>query len=131
VSTRLPQALKFVLVGTGGFLLNLCAFAALFGFGVWYLAASALAYLVSNAAMYVGNRYFTFGLSHRGFIGAYVRYLTVGAVVAGMTAALLTLLVEGFRVDPRAAQAAALTALVPVSFLLSKRWAFRLRPDAA
>jgi putative flippase GtrA len=80
--------------------------------------------------MYVGNRYFTFGLSHRGFVGGYLRYVVVGAVVAALTALLLAALVEGFDLDPRLGQALALTALVPVSFLLSKRLAFRLHPDA-
>ena len=81
--------------------------------------------------MYVRNRYFTFGLSHDGFVGAYVRYLVVGAVVAGLTVALLAGFVEGLGLDPRPAQAFALSLLVPLSFVLSKRFAFRLSPDAA
>ena len=57
--------------------------------------------MFSNAAMYVGNRYFTFGLSHDGFVGAYVRYLVVGAVVAGLTVVLLAGFVEGLAKVPR------------------------------
>jgi len=128
---RFGQPFRFLVVGIGGFVLNVCAFAVLFGIGAWYLAASVLAYLLSNAAMYVGNRYFTFGLSHDGFVGAYVRYFVVGAVVAALTALLLAGFVEGLDMDPRPAQALALTLLVPLSFLLSKRFAFRLRPDVA
>jgi len=128
MGSRLAQPLKFLLVGTGGFVLNVCAFTALFGFGTWYLAASGMAYLVSNGAMYLGNRYFTFGLSHRGFVRAYLRYLVVGGVVAGLTALLLAAFVEGLGMDPRSAQALALSLLVPISFLLSKRFAFRLSP---
>ena len=97
----LAQPLKFLLVGTGGFVLNVCAFTALFGLGTWYLAASVLAYLLSNAAMYLGNRYFTFGLSHDGFLRAYLRYLVVGGVVAALTALLLAAFVEGLGMDPR------------------------------
>ena len=81
--------------------------------------------------MYVGNRYFTFGLSHAGFLAAYVRYAVVGAVVAALTAVLLAAFVEGLGLDPRLGQALALSLLVPLSFLLSKRFAFRLSPDAA
>jgi putative flippase GtrA len=131
VSGHLPQPLKFVLVGAGGFVLNVCLFAVLFDLDTWYMAASALAYLGSNAAMYVGNRYFTFGLSHDGFLVAYLRYAVVGGVVAGLTALLLAAFVEGLGVDPRLGQALALSVLVPVSFVLSKRFAFRLHPDAA
>ena len=128
---RLGQPAKFLAVGIGGFALNLGAFSVLFGLGTWYLAASVLAYLFSNAAMYVGNRYFTFRLSHDGFLDAYARYVVVGAIVAGLTVVLLAGFVEGLGLDPRPAQALALTLLVPLSFVLSKRFAFRLSPDAA
>ena len=131
MSAHLPQPAKFVLVGAGGFALNVVAFTALFDLGTWYLAASVLAYLTSNAAMYVGNRYFTFRLSHDGFFGAYARYAAVGAMVAALTAVLLAGLVEGLGLDPRIGQALALSVLVPLSFVLSKRFAFGLSPDAA
>jgi putative flippase GtrA len=120
-----------VAVGVVGFALNVLAFAALFGLGAWYVAASVLAYLLSNAMMYVGNRYFTFGLSHAGFLAAYLRYVAVGIVVAALTALLLAGLVEGLGLDPRLGQALALSVLVPVSFLLSKRFAFRLGSDSS
>ena len=110
--------------------MNVCAFTVLFALGSHYAAASVSAYLVSNGAMYLGHRYFTFGLSHDGFVAAYLRYVAVGTVVAGLTALLLALLVESVRLDPRPAQALALSALVPLSSLLSKRWAFRLHPHA-
>lgn len=131
MTRALGQPTRFVLVGVGGFTLNVAAFTVLFGLGARYAAASPLAYLLSNAAMYVGNRYFTFGLSHDGFVPAYVRSVVVGAVVAGLTVVLLAGFVEGFDFDPRPAQALALTLLVPLSFVLSKRFAFRLSPDAA
>jgi len=128
MNSVLPQPVRFVLVGTGGYVLNACAFTVLFFLGTQYVVASVSAYLLSNGAMYLGNRYFTFELAHDGFMAAYVRYAAVGAVVAALTAVLLTLLVEGLGTDPLVGQALALTALVPLSFLLSKRWAFRLSP---
>jgi putative flippase GtrA len=131
MAERLGQPAKFLVVGSGGFVLNVWAFSVLFGLGTWYLAASVLAYLFSNAAMYMGNRYVTFGLSHDGVVGAYVRYVIVGAIVAGLTVVLLAGFVEGLGLDPRPAQALALIVLVPLSFFLSKRFAFRLHPDAA
>jgi putative flippase GtrA len=45
-------------------------------------------------------------------------------------ALLLTLLVEVVHADLRLGQALALAAPVPLSFALSKRWAFRSRPDS-
>ena len=128
MTPRLAQPAKFILVGAGGFVLNVAAFTALFRLGVQYAASSVTAYLVANAAMYVGNRRFTFRLANDGFLRDYVRYVAAGLVVAALTAALLVLLVEGVGVDPRLGQALALTALTPVAFVLVKRWTFRLRP---
>jgi putative flippase GtrA len=126
---RLSQPAEFLVVGIAEFVLNVGAFSVLFGLGTWYLAASVLAYSLSNAAMHVGNGYFTFGLSHDDFFGVYLRYFVVGAVVGGLTVVLLAGLVEGLGLDPRPAQA--LTLLVPLSSVLSKRFAFRPSPDVA
>lgn len=128
MSPRVGQPVKFVLVGVGGFALNLLVFTALFGVGLRYLAASLLAFAASNAAMYLGNRYFTFGLGHEGLLPAYLRYAVVGGIVAALTAVLLAAFVEGLGLDPRVGQALALNVLVPVAFRLSKRFAFRLEP---
>jgi len=127
MSRSAPQSVKFVLVGAGGYGVNLSVFAALLGLGCPYVPASVLAYLCSNALMYVGNRYFTFRLGHDGFWRSYARYLVVGAVVAGLNAALLAMLVEGAGLDPRFGQAVSLLALTPVAFLLVRRWTFQLR----
>lgn len=121
------QPAKFVLVGVGGFVVNLLAFGVVFGSGSPYLPASVAAYFAANVLMYLGNRYYTFGLSHEGVVAAYFRHVLVGAVVAGFTAALLTALVEGLGLDPRPAQALALAVATPLAFVLTRRWTFRLR----
>ncbi len=123
--TRVGQPLKFVLVGAGGYVVNLLAFAVLFESGVRYVVASVVAYFISNVLMYLGNRYFTFRLGHAGFWSAYVRYLIVGLVVAGLTAAVLVLLVDAVGLHPTFGQALALLIVTPVAFILFKRWTFR------
>ncbi len=65
------QPAKFVLVGAGGYVINLGAFSLLYAIGVQYVAASILSYFLSNALMYIGNRYFTFGLGHERFWATY------------------------------------------------------------
>ena len=121
-----PQPLKFVLVGGGGYGVNLLAFAALLALDVAYIAASLAAFSAASALMYLGNRYFTFRLGHDGFWQAYLRYLLVGSIVAGLNAVLLASLVEWAGADPRVGQAFSLAALTPVAFVLNKRWTFRL-----
>ena len=124
---RAARPARFLVVGAGGYLVNLATFAVLVAAGVRYVAASAVAYFVSNALMYLGNRYFTFRLGHDGFWGAYARYLLVGVVVIAMNAAVLTMLVEGFGLDETLAQALSLLAVTPPAYLLFKRWTFRVR----
>jgi putative flippase GtrA len=120
------EPLRFLLVGAGGYAVNLVVFGALLGVDVAYGAAAVTAYLVSNALMYLGNRTFTFRLGREGVWSGYVRYLLVGLLVVGLNVASLALLVEAGGVDPRLAQALALTAVTPVAFTANRRWTFQL-----
>ena len=81
---RAARPARFLVVGAGGYVVNVAAFALLVGAGMKYVPASAVSYLVSNALMYLGNRYFTFRLGHGGFWAAYLRYILVGLVVIFM-----------------------------------------------
>jgi putative flippase GtrA len=123
---RAAQPLRFLAVGAAGYGVNLLTFALLVRTGVGYVLASIASYLVANALMYVGNRYFTFRLGHDGFWSAYARYLLVGCVVVALNAVVLAALVEGAGLDETLAQALSLLAVTPVAFVLFKRWTFRL-----
>ena len=118
------QPLKFLLVGAGGYFVNLAVFTWLLRLGVPYLLDSIASYFVSNALMYIGNRYYTFGLGHDGFWGAYVRYMMVGLVVAGLNAIVLAVLVETLGLYAVYGQAISLLLITPVAFVLNKRWTF-------
>jgi putative flippase GtrA len=127
MNVAVAQPARFLAVGAGGYVVNLGVFAALYHAGLRYIPASILSYFTANALMYLGNRYFTFRLGHDGFWGAYLRYMLVGAIVAGLNAAILALIVERLHVDPRLAQALSLLIVTPVGFVLFKRWTFRIR----
>ena len=122
----LAPPVKFVVVGAGGYLLNLGVFALLYELGAPYLFASVAAYTISNACMYLGNRYFTFDLGHEGFWAAYARYALVGVAVVVLNAALLAAFVELAGLHPTLAQALSLILLTPLAFVLNKRWTFQL-----
>ena len=126
MTTRAAQPVKFVIVGAGGYLINLGIFAVLYELGMPYAPNSVLSYFISNAFMYLGNRYFTFRLGHEGFWDAYLRYMLVGALVAGAVVGLLAVLVDVAGIDARLGQAIALLAVTPIAFVLFKRWTFRL-----
>jgi len=116
--------MKFLLIGAAGYFVNLAVFGLLLKVGVPYLLDSIVSYFVSNALMYLGNRYYTFSLGHEGFWGAYGRYILVGLVVAGLNAIVLAFLVEIAGLYAVYAQAISLLLITPVAFLLNKRWTF-------
>ena len=124
---RAAQPARFLVVGAAGYGVNIAAYAVLVAAGMKYVLASVVSYLVSNALMYLGNRYFTFRLGHDGFWSAYARYLLVGLVVVAMNAVVLAALVEGLGLDETLAQALSLLAVTPPAYVLFKRWTFRLR----
>jgi putative flippase GtrA len=127
VAQRAAQPARFLVVGAAGYGVNLLTFALLVGAGVKYVPASIVSYVVSNALMYLGNRYFTFRLGHEGFWPAYGRYLLVGLVVVAMNAAVLVVLVEGLGLDETLGQALSLLAVTPAAYFMFKRWTFRIR----
>jgi putative flippase GtrA len=127
VQSRAGQPIRFLIVGAAGYGVNIAVFSGLVGVDVEYITASIASYAVSNALMYLGNRYFTFGLGHAGFWAAYLRYMIVGVVVVGLNAGVLAAIVEGTSLDVRIAQAISLLVVTPVAFVLFKRWTFQLR----
>ncbi len=128
VGERAAQPARFLVVGAAGYGINIGVFALLVGAGVTYVLASVVSYVVSNALMYLGNRYFTFRLGSEGFWPACGRYLLVGLGVVAMNAAVLAALVEGLGLDETAAQALSLLAVTPAAYIMFKRWTFRIRP---
>jgi putative flippase GtrA len=122
------QPIRFLVVGAGGYGVNLAVFAAFHAAGLSYIVNSVVSYFIANALMYIGNRYFTFRLGHEGFWSAYLRYMIVGAVVAGLNTGILAALVQGTGIDSRIGVAISLLLITPVAFVLFKRWTFRIKP---
>lgn len=120
------QPVKFLVVGTGGYVVNLLLFYFLYDAGLKYQIASVVSYLIANVLMYFGNRYYTFQLGNKGFWSAFIRYLLVGMLVAGLTVSVLVVLVDVGGLHPMLGQGVALLVVAPLAFILFKRWTFRL-----
>ena len=122
------QLLRFAVVGASGYVVNLAVFAAaIHGAGVGYLLAATLAFLVAVSNNFFWNRHWTFSRDeghHRPLHHQAVRFLivSVGAFLGGL--ALLAALVEGAGMAEVPAQAIAIVAVTPVSFLVNKLWSF-------
>jgi len=121
----LSQFVRFALVGAGGYVVNLATFALLVhGARVDYRAAAVLAFLVAVAHNFVWNRRWTFGAAGPGILRQAGRFLAVSALAAGLGVAILTGLVDGLHREAVVAQAVAVVAVTPLSFLGNRRWTF-------
>jgi putative flippase GtrA len=123
------QLVRFGLVGALGFVVNLAVYTLfVHGIGVEYRIASVAAWIVAAANNFVWNRHWTFdareGIAHH----QAMRFLLVSVVTEAISLLLLTLLVEQGGLSKVPAQALAVAAATPLSFLGNKLWSFKARP---
>jgi dolichol-phosphate mannosyltransferase len=122
------QLVRFGLVGGLGFIVNIAVYTLfVHGVGVDYRVASVMAWIVAVANNFVWNRHWTFdareGVAHHQAI----RFLLVSLVTEVISLALLTVLVEAGGMTKVPAQAIAVAAATPLSFLGNKLWSFKAR----
>src|SRR6202047_4432086 len=121
----LVQFVKFGIVGVSNTLLTFVVYTVLLkAFGVWYLAASAIGFVVGTINSFLLNRRWTF----RGHVGdalTPVRWGVVPCCGLAVHEGLLYVFVHQAQVDKLLAQAFA-TAVVTVStFFANRAWTFR------
>ncbi len=122
------QLVRFGAVGAVGFVVNLAVYTLLVhGAGVEYRVASVAAWIVAVANNFIWNRHWTFdareGVAHH----QAVRFLLVSVVTEIISLLMLTLLVESGGMSKVPAQAIAVAAATPLSFLGNKLWSFRAK----
>lgn len=120
------QFVRFGVVGASGYVVNLAVFAlAVHSLAIQYRLAAVLAFLVSVANNFWWNRHWTFGArdGHAGFQAA--RFFLVSAIAFLFSLLALVLLVEWAGLPKVLAQALAIVAATPLSFLGQKLWSFR------
>jgi putative flippase GtrA len=119
------QLIKFCIVGSSGYVVNLAVYAALLRSADFhYLAAAACSFLVAVTNNYTWNRLWTFRGS-RGHI-AYqgIRFLIVSVAALGANLLILHALVAA-GLDKILAQAIAIVVVTPLNFVGNKLWSFR------
>jgi putative flippase GtrA len=121
---------KFGIVGVANTLLTFAVFTLLVkGFGVWYLAASAIGFLVGTVNSFLLNRRWTF----RGHVGdalTPVRWFVVQGCGLALNLALIYLLVDGAGLDKLLGQAFAIGVVTVLTFLANRAWTFRMDAPA-
>jgi putative flippase GtrA len=128
---RAVVLVKFGIVGVSNTLITLAVYTLLLKvFGVWYLAASAIGFVVGAINGFLLNRRWTF----RGHVGdalTPVRWGVVQTCGLAVNEALLYVFVHDAHLDKLLAQVCA-TAVVTVStFFANRAWTFRVHGPVA
>lgn len=120
------QLVRFATVGASGYVVNLCVFAAcLHLMGIDYKISAVIAYVVSVFNNFWLNRHWTFDAKHEHAMFQGARFFAVSLATFAFTYAVLLVLVESFGVSKLVAQAIAISAGTPLSFIGQKLWSFR------
>jgi putative flippase GtrA len=119
------QLLRFCVVGATGYLVNLAVFSALvYGADAHHAVAALGAFAVAWTSNFVVNKFWTFRRHGLSALQQGARYLAVSLVALGLNLVLLEVLVRAGTPEVLG-QAIAIAAVMPVNFLLNRRWSFR------
>jgi putative flippase GtrA len=125
------QFVKFGIVGVSNTLLFFAIYTVLLkGFGVWYIAASAIGYLVGAVNGFLLNRRWTFK-EHVGDALTPVRWTVVQGCGLALNLGLVYLFVDGASLDKLLGQACATAIVTVLTFIANRAWTFRMHPPAA
>jgi putative flippase GtrA len=125
------QFVKFGIVGVSNTLLSFGIYTLLLkGFGVWYLAASAIAFVVGAVNGFLLNRRWTFR-EHVGDALTPVRWMVVQGCGLFANLGLVFLFVEEVSLDKLIAQACATGLVTVLTFFANRAWTFRMHPHVA
>ena len=120
------QLIRFAAVGASGYIVNLAVFAAcVHGLAINYKLAAVLAFVVSVVNNFWWNRHWTFSAKQEHPIQQGARFFAVSLVAFGFTYVVLVSLVSGAGMAKLVAQAIAIAAGTPLSFVGQKLWSFR------
>jgi dolichol-phosphate mannosyltransferase len=116
---------RFGAVGAAGYVVNLAVFAiCVHLLGIDYRLSAVIAWAVSVLNNFVLNRHWTFAAKQDHPVLQAVRFFTVSLIAFGFTYVVLVALVDA-GVMKVLAQAIAIVAGTPLSFVGQKLWSFR------
>jgi len=119
------QLVRFGAVGASGYVVNLAVFAAsVHLLGIDYRLSAVIAWAVSVLNNFVLNRHWTFDAKQDHPVLQAVRFFTVSLIAFGFTYVVLVALVDAGMMKVLA-QAIAIMAGTPLSFVGQKLWSFR------
>jgi putative flippase GtrA len=119
------QLMRFAAVGASGYVVNLAVFWLGLNAKLDYRAAATAAFVVALVNNFAWNRFWTFRDAPGRIHGQALRFLIVSGAAFVISLGLLAVLVRDAGAPKLLAQALAIVAVTPVSFLANKLWSFR------
>ncbi len=120
------QFVKFGIVGVSNTVLSFAIYTILLKvFGVWYLAASAIGFVVGATNGFLLNRRWTFA-GHVGDSLTPVRWGVVQGCGLALNEGLLFVFVDSARIEKLLSQALATAVVTVITFLVNRAWTFRM-----
>ena len=120
------QLMRFAAVGATGYVVNLAVFAVcVHAFAIDYRLSAVIAFVVSVANNFWWNRHWTLDAKHHHPADQAARFFAVSLLTFGFTYVILVGLVSSTGMEKVFAQAIAIAAGTPLSFLGQKLWSFR------
>lgn len=120
------QLIRFAAVGASGYVVNLGVFTiCVHVLAIDYRVSAVVAFVVSVVNNFWLNRHWTFDAKHAHPVFQGVRFFAVSLVAFGFTYLVLITLVSSAGMSKVIAQAIAIVAGTPLSFLGQKLWSFR------
>jgi dolichol-phosphate mannosyltransferase len=120
------QLIRFAAVGASGYIVNLAVFAlCVHAAKIDYRLAAVAAFAVSVVNNFWWNRHWTFDAKHQHPAHQAAKFFAVSLVTFGFTYLVLVALVTGAGLPKVVAQAIAIAAGTPLSFIGQKLWSFR------
>jgi putative flippase GtrA len=120
------QLVRFATVGATGYAVNLIVFAiCVHVLKIDYKLAAVVAFVISVVNNFWWNRHWTFRVRARHPVGQAAKFFAVSLVTFGFTYVVLVSLVDGAGMPKLVAQAMAIAAGTPLSFVGQKLWSFR------
>ena len=120
------QLVRFAAVGATGFAINLVVFAAcVHVLGLDYRLAFVIAFVTSVTNNFWWNRHWTFDARHEHPVFQGTRFFAVSVLAQAFAYVVLVALVSGPGLPKVVAEAIAIAAATPLSFLGQKLWSFR------
>ncbi|HEX4719098.1 MAG TPA: GtrA family protein [Thermoleophilaceae bacterium] len=123
------QLMRFAAVGAAGYAVNLAVYSLALGAHVGYRAAATVAFVVALVNNFAWNRLWTFRDVNGHLGGQALRFVVVSVGAFVVSLGVLSVLVRDAGVAKVLAQAIAIVAVTPVSFLANKLWSFGTSRD--